>query len=373
MWINRRKRIPVIAITGSSGKSTTKEMLASILGQKWRILKSIGNNNAPSHIRKLLQGLKPSHQACVLEFGASRPGMIARHCRIKQPTIGIITLLGTAHIGKFGGLSKLIEAKGELIRGMDPNGLLILNKDDPRTRLLDKGRFRGRTIYFGVKNECEYKGRNIRYAKNGMRFTVTINGSDEEFFIPIYGAHNVYNALAAMAAARELGFSVEHIRRGLARYYRMRRRLRVSKGINDVIVIDDSYSAIPEAVKAAIDVLVKLKKDRPAVAVLGGMADLGRSSDRIHRQIGHYIAEKRVSKLVTVGDAAKLIREGAIERGFPSNKTKHLDNLGKAVIGIRRAIPHGSVVLLKASHRYGFSSLVWMLKNKGDRPPSKRR
>lgn len=370
---NRRKRMPVIGITGSSGKSTTKEMLASILSQRWRILKSHGNNNAPNHIRKLLQGLKPYHKACVLEFGASRPGMIARHCRIKQPTVGIITLLGTAHIGKFGGLSKLISSKSELIRGMDPKGLLILNRDDPRTPLLDKGRFRGRIVYFGVKKDCDYRGRSISYARKGMRFSVRIAGTNERFFVPIYGTHNVYNALAAIAAARSLGFSVAHIRRGLARYYRMRSRLRVSKGINGITVIDDSYSAIPEAVKAAIDVLAKLKRGRPAVAVLGGMADLGSSSARIHRRIGHYIADKDIDRLITVGDTAKRIRAAAIDRGMPQKKTRHFDSLGRAVVGIRGAVPQDSVVLLKASHKYGFSALVWMLRHRGDRPPRKRR
>jgi UDP-N-acetylmuramoyl-tripeptide--D-alanyl-D-alanine ligase len=360
-------RRPVIAITGSAGKSTAKEMIASILGQRWRVLKSFGNNNAPSHIRKLLRGLKSYHRACVLEFGASRRGMIAQHCRIRQPTIGIITLLGTAHIGKFGGMKQLIKTKSELIHGMNPHGVLILNRDDPKTPLLDRGRFRGKTVYFGIDKECRYRARSLEYAKGGMRFTVRIGGADHRFFIPIYGRHNVYNALAAIAAARQLGFSVGHIRRGLARYFRMARRLRVRKGINDTTVIDDSYSATPEAVKAAIDVLVRLKGRRTSVAVLGGMAELGQRSDRIHGEIGEYATAKGVDRLITVGEKGWLIRRSAVRRGMPLAKTLHFRSLRSAILLLPRAVPRGSIVLVKASHRYGFSALAARLRGRARR------
>ncbi|NLU42339.1 MAG: UDP-N-acetylmuramoyl-tripeptide--D-alanyl-D-alanine ligase [Firmicutes bacterium] len=360
-------RRPVIAVTGSAGKSTTKEMIASILSQRWRVLKSFGNNNAPSHIRKLLRKLKPYHRACVLEFGASRRGMIAQHCRIKRPTIGIITLLGTAHIGKFGGMKRLIETKSELIKGMHPDGVLILNRDDPRTPRLERGGFRGKTIYFGIEKPCHYRGRDVSFVKGGMRFTAHVDGADRRFFIPIYGRHNVYNALAAIAAARQLGFSVEHIRRGLARYFRMARRMRVRKGIRDITVIDDSYSATPEAVKAAIDVLVRLKGSRTSVAVLGGMAELGGRSERIHGEIGEYATNKGVDRLITVGDKGWLIRRGAVRRGMPLGRTLHFRSLGSAVLLLPRAVPPGSIVLVKASHRYGFSALAARLRGRARR------
>jgi UDP-N-acetylmuramoyl-tripeptide--D-alanyl-D-alanine ligase len=351
-------RRTVIAVTGSAGKSTTKEMIASILSQRWRVLKSFGNNNAPNHIRKLLRGLRSYHRACVLEFGASRRGMIAQHCRIKRPTIGIITLLGTAHIGKFGGTKRLIETKSELIRGMHQQGVLILNRDDPKTPLLDRGGFRGRTVYFGIDKQCHYRARDVSFVRGGMRFTARIGGVDRRFFIPIYGRHNVYNALAAIAAARQLGFSVEHIRRGLAGYFRMARRMRVRKGTRDITVIDDSYSATPEAVRAAIDVLVRLNRGRTSVAVLGGMAELGHRSDRIHAEIGEYAAAKGVDRLVTVGDKGWLIRRAAVRRGLPLGKTLHFRNLRSAIMLLPRAVPSGSIVLVKASHRYGFSALA---------------
>lgn len=355
-------QIPIVAITGSSGKTTTKEMVASILGQRWRVLKSFGNNNAPNHIRKLLTHLTPSHKACVLEFGASRRGMIAEHCRIKRPTIGIITLLGTAHIGKFGGLRNLIATKSELVAGMNPTGLLILNRDDPRTPLLDRDGFRGAILYFGMKKPCDYRGRRAVYVRGGMRFTVNLEGIDHRFFIPAYGEHNVYNALAAIAAARHLGFSVEHIRRGFARYFRVQRRLRMSRGIKGTTVIDDTYSASPEAVYAAIDVLARLKGRRTAVAVLGGMAELGSRSRRAHREVGRYLVKRGIDRLITVGGPARSIRQSAISSGLSPSRAVHFSSVSGAVLHIREAVPRDSIVLFKASHKYGFPALVWRLR-----------
>lgn len=360
-------QIPVVAITGSSGKTTTKEMVASILSQKWRVLKSFGNNNAPTHIRKLLTRLTPNHKACVLEFGASRQGMIAQHCRIKKPTIGIITLLGTAHIGKFGGLQNLIATKSELIAGMNPHGLLILNRDDPRTPLLDMDGFRGSIVYFGMNNPCDYRGRDAVYVRGGMRFTVNLDGTDHRFFIPTYGRHNVYNALAAIAAARHLGFSAEHIRRGLATYFRAHRRLRLSKGIKGTTVIDDTYSASPEAVLAAIDVLSRLKGRRRAVAVLGGMAELGSRSEHAHREVGRYLVQRGIDQLITVGSHARWIRRSAISSGLSPSKAVHFSSLSSAIPRIRELVPRNSIVLFKASHRYGFPALVWRLRVKKQR------
>ncbi|HEX3010495.1 MAG TPA: Mur ligase family protein, partial [Syntrophomonadaceae bacterium] len=206
---------PVIAVAGSSGKTTTKEMIASILRQEWKIFKSPGNRNNRRDIRGHLKRIKPYHRAIVLEFGMSARGHLTRSCQIIKPNMAVITMVGTSHIGNFGGaLTNLAHAKSELIMHMHQNGILFLNADDRNSKLLGCRSFRGRIIRVGIENEADYRASQVDYTANGMSFQVRLNGRIHRFYIPIFGRHNVYNALFAIALAHVLGFNPETIKTG---------------------------------------------------------------------------------------------------------------------------------------------------------------
>mgnify|MGYP000884156761 FL=1 len=340
-----------IAITGSSGKTTTKEMLAAILKTRWRIIKTPGNSNLIKHTRHIAAARKPYHRALIAELGIAGYRQVKKHCRYIKPDIGIITNIGTAHIGNFGGqITAIARTKGELIDCLNPNGLLIINGDDPNSRLLPIDRFKGKVVRVGLTRRLDYYAYNIDDTGGGLIFSIDIRGKQERFFLPTVGRHNIYNALYAIVVADYLGFSADHIRKGLHRYRRPRSRLIVHVLKNDIRIIDDSYSSNPSAAKVAIDVLDSLPGDKK-IAVLGSMLEMGKYSATGHAEVGQYLAAKKVDFLITYGEAARQIGKGAIASGFPAPKVTHVSSL-KALRG--RLIPliePRTTILLKASHK----------------------
>lgn len=217
---------PIIAVTGSYGKTTTKEMIASILQRRWRIFKSPKNKNIVSATRKHARLLRPAHQAAVLEYGMKGYGYIKRHCQQLQPDIG--TNVGRSHIGRFDGrIQGVAKAKSELIRYMKSTGTLILNTDDPYSKLLQTKGFKGKIIRIGIRNQANYRAGQIRYARGGMTFRVKLNGTRHTFYIPILGRHHIYNALFAIAVSHRLGFTPKQMQDGLRTYVRPKGRMYV--------------------------------------------------------------------------------------------------------------------------------------------------
>lgn len=342
---------PVIAVTGSSGKTTTKEMIASILSKRWKIFKTKGNMNLPSHTAKYARQIGASHRAVVLEYGMSRFGQIKRHCQWIRPNIGIITNVGSAHIGNFGGkVNGLVQAKSELIQYMNPLGTLYLNADDANSRLLHTRGFKGTIVKVGIGEKADYRATHIRYASNGMEFQVKLGKAPRTFYIPIYGTHNVYNALFAIAVAHRLGCSVSQIRAGLRSYRRPDRRLIVYRLGNGIQILDDTFSSNPHATKAAINVLCSIEKNR-RIAVLGSMLEMGKYSTAGHKEVGRYLARKKIDYLFTVGKSARQIGIGAVESGMPSHKVKHFPSKEQLHPAIIKQIKPNTTILVKGSHK----------------------
>ena len=356
---------PVIAVAGSSGKTTTKEMIASILRQKWPIYKSPGNRNNRKNIRQHVKKIKSSHRAIVLEFGMSGKGHLTRSCRIIRPNMAIITMVGTSHIGNFGGsLRNLIRAKSELISHMQPNGILFLNADDRNSKLLLKNNFRGRIIKVGINNPAHYRATHIAYTQGGMTFRVTLNGKVCRFYIPIYGKHNVYNALFAIALTHTLGFSPPMIKAGLRSYQRPRRRLRIYRLKRGITLIDDTFNANPNSVNAALDVLTTISKQKNA-AVLGNMSELGRYSQRGHTRVGKYAARKRnLTRLFTYGSKARQIGRAAAQTGFPRYKIVHSVNRGSLHQHLKKDIRPGCTILVKGSNSMAMYKTARFIKSR---------
>ncbi len=320
---------PVIAVTGSSGKTTTKEMIASILQRRWKTFKSIENGNDVWFTSQYVNQIDSSYDMVVLEYGMTHLGNIAQHCRLIQPNIGIITNVGTAHIGNFeNGLSGIVSAKSELIKGMNPEGILLLNADDFNSTLLASKGFTGEKITIGILNKADYQAYEVQYFDRGMLFQVILDGVSSEFYILSLGRHNVLYALFAVTVSHLLGMSIVEIKEGLKTYYKSYGRLQIYYLKNDITLIDDSFNAKACAMKAGIDVLSDIGKGTN-IAVLGRINDLEEYSLQIHKEVGYYLADKNIDYLFTISEEAEQIGKGAIESGFSKNKVIHFSSLGQ--------------------------------------------
>lgn len=356
------KERPIIAVTGSAGKSTTKEMIASILKNKWTIYKSKANLNHYSSTQKHIQNIKQWHQGVVLEFGMGSKGSIAKHCKIIKPTIGVVTNVGSAHAGYFRGKVRgIAKEKSNLIKGMKQDGLLFLNADDPNSRLLDLTGFKGKVVKIGCRKKADYFASNIQYADKGMTFDVNINGKKYSFFIPVFGSHHVLNALFAIAVTHQLGCNTEEIKKGLKNTLKMKRRLKLLHLKNKVKVIDDTYSSNPQAAIAAIRVLQNISSQK-RIAILGSMFSLGSYSVHGHKKVGKYIAKKKIDLLYTLGAQGKLIGEGAISAGFPKENVKHFDTKERLHEELKKTLEPNSTILIKGSNKMKMHRTVRFLR-----------
>ncbi|UFJ39018.1 YheC/YheD family protein [Brevibacillus humidisoli] len=342
--------VPRITITGSSGKTTTREMLASILQTKWRILKTSGNKNLPLHTKQTMQKLRANHQAVLLELGMGKPGAAHRHCRFIKPDIAVITNIGTAHFGNLGNsIRATAKNKSALIQYMNKNGILLINNDDHNSKWLETDIHTGKILTIGVNRSADYRASMIQYRNEGMSFSVTIDGAAESFFIPSYGYHNVYNALFAIAIAHQLRFSVHDIRRGLARYTPPVKRLNVTNLNEGSLLIDDTVNANPQSVKSAVDVLVRIGESKRKVAVIGSMLELGDYTNEAHLEIGRYMAQNGVDAIYTLGKETEWVRQGALKAGLAAHQVHYFTNRQRMHAALQRENLANSVILVKGS------------------------
>lgn len=354
-----RHDINVVGVTGTSGKTTTKEMLASIFRRKWKTLKTAGNLNLPDFVPSHILRLQYGYQAAVFEIGMNRPGHISKQAKIIRPCVGIITHIGAGHVEHLGSLDKVIEEKAGIIQGIPDDGYLVLNADDPNTGKIDISGFEGKVVYFGMHNKADYKAENIRNTDHGIYFTVKLKNKSHEFFIPNFGRHNVYNALAAIAAARIFGFDPESIKQGLARYRKPRMRLQMVRGIRDSILINDTYNANPDSMMAGLEVLSTISAGKPKVAVLGNMLEQGSLSKENHRRVGEKAVELGVDWLVTVGRLAHEIAKGALQKDTAKKMKVWSFFLKKQAVDFLKAnLPSEAVVLVKGSRGAYMEKLV---------------
>jgi len=359
-----RLSIPVIAITGSAGKSTTKEMLASILQKKYRIFKSRNNQNAYTNTKKYAEQITAQHQAVVLEYGIKSRDSLRKHCAYIEPNIGVVTNIGTAHIGLLGNsIEGVAKAKSQLIKYMKQDGILFLNADDKNSELLDKKSFRGRIYYIGYKSSANFRLIESKYLQNGMQFKLKIGNKISTFTIPAYGEHNVYNAVMAIAVAHILGINEDQIKSGLKDYHRLNSRLIVYHLKKGVKLIDDSFSANPESLVASLSVL-KALGGKKKIAVLGSMLELGKYTLAGSEVVGKAVAKSKIDRLFTVGSGGKLIGKSAIKNGFPEDKVISVDNLIMLYPKLMNEVKENSVILIKASHDMHFKQIVEYVKEK---------
>lgn len=360
---------PVIAITGSSGKTSTKEMVAAILQNRrsmakptpnetgvyfmpnrWRIFKSIQNGNDVWFTSQYAKMIDSSYHALVLEYGLRYAGDIAKHCDLIKPTIGIITNVGSAHIGNFKdeGQAGIISAKGELIAGMRQDGLLLLNADDPNSKLLNTAQFAGEILFIGLNKDADYYAEQVAYTDTGMKFQVILDGVAHPFTIPVFGKHQVYNALFAIAVTHRLGCTFNEIKHGLETFcenYSDYYQLNVQRFNQELILLSYTYCSKPCAMKAAIDVLGNISGGENVV-FFGDLLAVGDYSVPEHKEVGNYLAASDVHRLYTFGIDGKYIGTGAIESGFPADRVTHLDSADLLIDSLKSSLKPQTTVLI---------------------------
>lgn len=311
----QRFAIPVVCITGSNGKTTTKEMTASVLGQKFKVLKTLGNLNNEFGVPLTLFQMDPSHEAAVLELGMNHPGEIRRLSEICRPDFGAITNIGPAHLEGLGSIDNVMAAKGELIENIKQDGAIILNGDDPYSMKLG-GTTSRRVSYFGQSIYADIRAINIVKKENTTVFTLEL--PDEKIFVTLNapGQFMVLNALVASAVGYLNGLSGNDIKSGLEAFRPVKGRMDVKETKLGFFIIDDTYNANPGSMEAAIKTLISLKDRKKGALVAGDMLELGRDAERLHESIGQFSVQSGVNRLFLTGEYANAVKKGAIAQGM---------------------------------------------------------
>lgn len=365
-FLRLKQDIPVIAITGSNGKTTTKEMLYAILSKRFKVIKNEGNLNNHIGLPLSLTRIAPDDEVAVLELGMNASGEIRRLCEIAVPTYGVITNIGSAHIGNLGSLESIRSAKLEILKGL---AVIVLNADDSflmqgyeSTRT--QGSFDTRLITFSMHNDSDVKAEDVVINGNGSRFTLKLrDGGSISITLNVHGLFNVYNALAASAVCLSLGMSLEEIKTALEFYKAFPMRFEVVRQ-NSITLINDSYNANPSSMKEALKELVHMKGEGRAVAVLGDMLELGEFSGKAHSDIIKMAADMGVNIFVAVGEMMNLAAQKSREEinqkpgsnsGFTVYTFNNADEAGQNISGI---IKQKDVVLIKGSRVMGMEKII---------------
>jgi UDP-N-acetylmuramoyl-tripeptide--D-alanyl-D-alanine ligase len=340
----RSLALKVLAITGSNGKTSTKDFAASVLARRFRVTKTEGNFNNHVGLPRTILEATSADQVAVWEIGMNHPGEIAALSKIAAPDAAIVTNIGVAHIEFMGSREAIAAEKGALAEAIETQGTVILNADDPFSEGI-AARTRAKIVSAGTRGGA-VRAIEIRQSADGSEFTIVEGAHRCRAQLPVAGTHMVQNALLAVAAGRAFGLSIEECAAGLAAAPLTKARLQI-KEIGGVQFLDDSYNANPDSMKAALRTLVELDAEGKRIAVLGEMRELGAESERGHREIGETAATLGVDQLITIGDAAELIAEGARTAGL--DKVSSARSTSEAAKLLSEMAEPGDLVLIKGS------------------------
>jgi len=343
----RHRGIPLVGITGSSGKTTTKEMLFSLLSRSRRVLRNPGNRNNLIGMPLALLELSGEHDAAILEMGSNAPGEIARLACIACPDIAVITNIAPAHLEGFRTMETVAREKGDLFRALDGAGTAVVNATDLRV-VREAGRCRAEKIHYGVALN-DFSGRVVSMSDAGMRIAVRTPAGEFSSFIGIAGEQHLMNALAATAAAFTLGMRPAEMEEGFAGFVSVPGRFHAVPLRGGGLLLDDSYNANPASTEAALRSLASLARGRRTVVVFGDMLELGESSPASHFRIGHLIAALSVDRLFAFGAGAAHAARGAKEGGMSDAAIDHTTDSGRLREAVRGFVAEGDVVLVKGS------------------------
>jgi UDP-N-acetylmuramoyl-tripeptide--D-alanyl-D-alanine ligase len=357
--VDRLAGTTVIGVTGSAGKTSTKDLLARLTGRLGPVVAPHGSfNNEIGHPLTVLRADEGT-RFLVLEMGARGIGHIAHLARVAPPDIGVVLNVGSAHIGEFGSREVVAKAKGELVEALSPQGVAVLNADDPLVRAM-AARTPARITLFGRVPEADVRAAGESLDEAGRpRFTLLTPDGSADVALRLYGAHSVNNALAAAAVAHELGMAAADIAEALSEATPASRwRMEVTERPDGVTVINDAYNANPESVRSALDTLVHMARDRRAFAVLGEMAELGAATVSEHEKIGTYAARGGLTGLIAVGETAVSVLKGAEQVGSWTGEGVRVEDADAAIAALADRLRPGDVVLVKGSRVAGLEKVA---------------
>ena len=335
---------PLIAVTGSAGKTTTKEAIAHVLGARFRVLKSEGNFNNHFGLPLMLLKLEPEHDLAVIEMGMSHAGEIRALAKIAQPEIGVVTNVAAVHLEFFDSLAGIARAKYELVESLPGSGTVVLNADDEYVSQFGRG-FKGKVVMYGTRTAADVRAEKIQsQGAQGTEFDVVVGSVREHATLPLVGEHNVLNALAAVAVGLERGLKPSE---AIAELYTLApadKRGQVLQ-LGNITVINDCYNSNPKALEAMVDALAAMRAKR-RIVVAGEMLELGPAGEEMHRQAGQHVADKKIDVLLGVRGLARSMVEGARQAGTRSEFVASPEEAGE---WLAREARDGDVVLLKAS------------------------
>lgn len=357
----KRFNIPIIAVTGSSGKTTTKEIISAVLAQKYKVHKTYQNLNNEIGLPLTLFELKKEHELSVLEMGMNSLGEIQRLVTISRPDIGVITNIGTAHIENLKSRENILKAKMELTTYFDKKSILLLNGDDEYLSLVKNKDYK--IIWVSTKGNGDYNATDIKnLGEEGVEFKCNYRGEEHLFKICIPGIHNVYNGLFAIALGDFYDINPNDIKKGLMEFKPGNNRMDIINMSSNISIINDSYNANLDSMKAAIDVLNSFKNSRK-IAVLGDMFELGDFSIKAHKEVGRYVKD-RADILVAIGKESKYIYDEAHEK----IESRHFETKDEACSFLKSIVRQKDAILIKASRGMGLEDVVsYLTKELGDR------
>lgn len=343
--------IPIVAVTGSVGKTSTKDIIASVIGKKYNVTKTKGNYNNHIGVPLTILSWNKNTEAAVVEMGMNHFGEIELLTNIVKPTIAIITNIGTAHIGILGSRGNILKAKMEILDGLTPNGCIILNNDNDLLNKCDIKNYR--KITYGIENSSNYMAYDITRNETYTEYKIKINNKEEKVYVPVPGDHFIYNSLCAIAVGKELNIETDKIIEGIKTFEITGKRNEIIE-INDIKIMNDYYNASYDSMKASLEVLSNIKATRK-IAILGDMLELGEYSEKLHSMVGEEVAKNKIDVLCTVGKLSKSTAKTAKTLGtkeiyqFNTNE-ECIDKLGEIV-------RKNDAILIKASNAMHFGEI----------------
>jgi UDP-N-acetylmuramoyl-tripeptide--D-alanyl-D-alanine ligase len=354
----RKYRTPLVALTGSNGKTTTKEMIAACLETTFPILKTKGNLNNLIGLPLTLLTLTEKERVVVLEMGMNVPGEIRRLTEIAEPDVGLITNIQEVHLEGMESLERLKEEKGELFRKMRRDGTILVNQDDPRVVDLASD-YPGQKITFGIEHPAEVMAKEIRLGgAEGTFFTLILEGEAMEIHLRLLGRHFIPNALSAIAAACLFGVEVKQVKEALENFQSIPMRMEIVPLKGGKTLINDAYNANPHSMELALETLVEAKGEGKAIAVLGDMLELGNFTKEAHEQLGEKVSELSIDFLLALGEEAPIVVESAIRHGFPLERVRVVESHSEAISILKQMIQNGDWILVKGSRRMAMEKIV---------------
>ena len=350
-YYRKKFDILVIGVTGSVGKTTTKEMVYSVLSESMEVFKTQENYNGQIGLPLTIFNLNSKYKVAILEMGISKIGEMDRLRKIANPNIGIITNIGLSHIENFKSVETTCNQKSKIVAGNDSK--LYVNGDSP---LLSNIKTDSQVIKFGINGPFPYKCEDICMNQNSTSFVLCTSKLRENITIPCLGIHNVYNALATIAVAMDLGMHIEDIKKGLMKFKNVGMRQQIIN-LDDIILIDDSYNASPDSIKSSVSILKNLPSDGKNIIVVADMLELGNKSENIHFETGRYIAMEKIDILITIGKNSKFLAEGAQTVNKTINTIHCLSN-ETALEKLKEIISPKDKILVKGSRSMHTEEIV---------------